>query len=137
MISPGMFERFVLPSLEKVSAAIGRSIYHLDGPEEIQHLDMLLAMPYVNAIQWVPLPQPPTAARPYPLQNFADKMSLEVYRRCLAAGKKVVLTGVNPAQTAEVFGALGGDGVFISTHCPTRSEADALINHAHRQGWVR
>ena len=30
-----------------------RSIYHLDGPGEIPHLDMLLDIPRLNGIQWV------------------------------------------------------------------------------------
>jgi 5-methyltetrahydrofolate--homocysteine methyltransferase len=137
MISPKMFEKFVLPSLDKVSAAIGRSIYHLDGPEEIQHLDMILAMKHVNAIQWVPLPQPPSASRPYPLQRFDDAMSLDVYRRCLAAGKKVVLLGVSPAQVEPVINAAGSDGVFIYTGCPDKKSAEELISHAHKQKWIR
>ena len=129
MISPKMFEKFVLPSLDRVSRTIGRSIYHLDGPEEIQHLDMLLSLPYVHAIQWVPLPfQTPGAL----YQDFADKQSLEVYKRTLAAGKKVVIMGVHPSQVEYIFNETGGDGVFAYVNHWDKKEADEFIEHAGR-----
>lgn len=139
MISARMFEKFVLPSLDKVSTAIGQSIYHLDGPGEIQHLDMLLSLSHVHAIQWVPLPHAnytdQKKDRKFYFQDFADAQSLDIYRRTLAAGKKVVLLGVNPRQVADIYNAIGCDGVYIQTHCPTRKEADELIDHA-RKNWL-
>ncbi|MDR0219817.1 MAG: hypothetical protein LBI54_00240, partial [Lachnospiraceae bacterium] len=137
MISPAMFERFVLPSLDKVSAAIGRGIYHLDGPGEINHLDMILSLKHINAVQWVPLPQQVPHQPWVMLQDYADEMSFGVYRRCLAAGKKVVLLNIDYKQAGPIFNAVGGDGVFIFTSCPTKKEAEALIATAHQQKWVR
>ncbi|MCL2603514.1 MAG: hypothetical protein FWD90_03455 [Defluviitaleaceae bacterium] len=135
MLSPKQFERFVLPSLDRVSAAIGQTIYHLDGPEEIRHLDMLLSLKYVNAIQWVPLPTLALPGGGY-TQNFADKMSLDIYRHAKAAGKKIMLYGVRAEQIQTIFNAVGRDGIFIYTYCGTRKDADALVEHAERN-WVR
>lgn len=138
MFSPAMFEKFALPSLDKVSSAIGNSIYHLDGPGEIPHLDMLLSLKHVHSIQWVPLPQVaglgPTS---YSTARFEDEMSLDIYRRTKAAGKKVVLLGVPPSQIETIYNAVGSDGVFICTYINTRKDADALIEHAHQQKWLR
>ena len=136
MISPEMFEKFVLPSLDKVSAAIGQSIYHLDGPGEIKHLDMLLSLKHVNAIQWVPLPTAKLKNYANYTQDFADEMSLNVYRRTLAAGKKVVLVWVKPQQVPVILDAVGCDGVFMEIICQTRKEADELIDYA-RKNWLR
>ena len=134
MISPAMFEKFVLPSLDRVSKEIGNSIYHLDGPEEIAHLDMLLSLKHFHAVQWVPLPNPlPTGGA---LQYYNDELSFGVYRRCLKAGKKVVLLGVSPSQVADIYNNVGTDGVYILTHCPSRKEADQLIEHANNN-WLK
>jgi 5-methyltetrahydrofolate--homocysteine methyltransferase len=137
MISPAMFERFVLPSLDKVSTAIGRGIYHLDGPGEIHHLDMILSLKNISAVQWVPLPKQHTGKAGVVMrQDYADEMSLGVYRRCLAAGKKVVLLNIEPKQVEPIFNAVGSDGVFIFTSCQAQKEAEALIASAHQQKWI-
>ena len=47
MISPPIFERFVLPDLEI-------TCNHLDGENQILHLDMLLAIENLSSIQWIP-----------------------------------------------------------------------------------
>ena len=136
MISPAMFEKFVLPSLDRVSAAIGQSVYHLDGPEEIRHLSMILSLPHVHAIQWVPLPQASAGKPGSSRQDFADELSLDVYRRTLAAGKKVVLLGVHPEQIPLIFDTVGSDGVFIQSNCSTRCQAEDLIATA-RRNWLK
>ena len=136
MISPAMFERFVMPSLDMITSTIGRGMYHLDGPEQIKHLDMLLSLEHVHAIQWVPLPIARGGANRRAIQDFADDMSLNVYRRTLAAGKKVVLLMVNPDQVSRIFDAVGTDGVFIISVCPKRAQADEMIAHALKH-WVK
>ena len=54
MISPDMFERFVLPDLEACCSHLDYSFYHLDGKGQIPHLDMLLGIENLRGIQWIP-----------------------------------------------------------------------------------
>ncbi len=54
MISPAMFERFVLPDLAACCEALDHGFYHLDGEGEIRHLDMLLSLERLRGIQWIP-----------------------------------------------------------------------------------
>jgi len=54
MISPDMFERWVLPDLTTCCEHLDHSFYHLDGPGELAHLDHLCNMPELNGIQWIP-----------------------------------------------------------------------------------
>lgn len=54
MISPAMFEEFVVPEIEELGKYLDYIIWHLDGPEEIKHLDTLLGLPEIKAIQVVP-----------------------------------------------------------------------------------
>jgi 5-methyltetrahydrofolate--homocysteine methyltransferase len=54
MISPQMFERFVLPDLATCCEKLDHGFYHLDGKGQIKHLDMLLSLPRLRGIQWIP-----------------------------------------------------------------------------------
>ena len=52
MISPEHFKEFVLPELEEVSSWLDHTNYHLDGQEQIRHLDMILSVKGIDNIQW-------------------------------------------------------------------------------------
>lgn len=54
MISPRMFERFVLPDLVACCEALDYAFYHMDGIGQIPHLDMLLSIERLRGIQWQP-----------------------------------------------------------------------------------
>jgi len=54
MISPEMFNEFELPSLTKEIASVDASIYHLDGPDALQHVESLCAIDPLDMIQWMP-----------------------------------------------------------------------------------
>ena len=63
MISPKMFERFVLPDLSACCDHLDYPFYHLDGKGQIPHLDMLLSLDRLRGIQWIPGDgQPPAEA---------------------------------------------------------------------------
>ncbi|MEI6602032.1 MAG: hypothetical protein WCL54_00935 [Clostridia bacterium] len=54
MIGPEMFAEFTLPELTASSKRLSRSMYHLDGVGQLPHLDQVLAIPSLGAVQWVP-----------------------------------------------------------------------------------
>ena len=58
-----MFLEFVVPELESLSEYLDYMVFHLDGPDEIKHLETLLDMPFIDAIQWVPGVGNPTASQ--------------------------------------------------------------------------
>lgn len=53
MLSPAQFEALVMPSIRRQIAAVGRAIFHLDGPAAARHADTLMAVPELDAIQYV------------------------------------------------------------------------------------
>jgi hypothetical protein len=53
MISKKMFDDVFLPGIAKECKFLETSIYHLDGPGALRHLDSLLEIRELNAIQWV------------------------------------------------------------------------------------
>ncbi len=95
MISSKMFERFVLPDLEMACKYLEFPFYHLDGIGQIKHLDMLLSIPNLRGIQWVPGDGQPPAEKWLPL-----------LKRILDAGKLVEVT-VSSEGAIEITKSLG------------------------------
>jgi hypothetical protein len=54
MISPEMFNQFEVPPLTKEIAGLEASIYHLDGPGALRHVESLCAIEQLDMIQWMP-----------------------------------------------------------------------------------
>jgi hypothetical protein len=54
LMSPTQFREFVQPSLRKQCKQLDHSIYHLDGPDAIRHLDALMEIEELDALQWTP-----------------------------------------------------------------------------------
>lgn len=100
MISPQFFDEFVKPELYASCKKLDHSLYHLDGIGELNHLDSILAMPELDAVQWVPGDgKPPQAEWP------------DVMRRIAAAGKKQQILGPGMAhfdQAASILGTAKG-----------------------------
>jgi hypothetical protein len=67
MISPRMFERFVMPDLVACCAHLDYGFYHLDGKGEIPHLDHLLSIERLRGVQWQPGDGQPLADHWLPL----------------------------------------------------------------------
>jgi hypothetical protein len=91
--------------------------YHLDGTTALQHLDSLLAMEEIDAIEWTPQSGLPQAGAPE---------WYELYRRIKAAGKSVHAFGVEPDEIKPLIRAVGPEGLCITTYAATETEARAL-----------
>ncbi|MDI7275552.1 MAG: hypothetical protein QME94_06205 [Anaerolineae bacterium] len=123
MISSKMFEVLFLPGLEQQTRWIDRTVYHLDGPGEIAHLDALLSLPRLNAIQWIPNPAQRRATHWLPL-----------FRRIQAGGKGLyVYAFADEVET--LLDELRPEGLLINTTCATPGDADELMARVSR--WSR
>lgn len=78
MIGTEMFKEFAKDELIALTEKIPHTIYHLDGPGELRHLDELLSIKNLNAVQWVP-------GAGAPKQNEWS----EVYQKISEAGKGI------------------------------------------------
>ncbi len=116
MISPRMFERFVLPDLVACCGALDHGFYHLDGKGQIPHLDMLLSLERLRGIQWIPGEGAPPPERWLPL-----------LKRIRDAGKLCQLY-VTPEGARTIVRALGGRGfAFHIREFMSREEAEEFI----------
>lgn len=117
MISPDMFKEFVLPDLQYQTEYLERSIYHLDGPGEVPHLDHILSLPRLSAIQWTP---GDGAA------SLTDECWYELYQRIQVAGKSLVLLGCEPEGCEKLLKHISTKGLYISCYADDEQEAKEI-----------
>jgi 5-methyltetrahydrofolate--homocysteine methyltransferase len=98
MISPQMFEQFVLPDVVACCEALDHCFYHLDGKGQISHLDILLSLEQLDGVQWIP-----GAGMPRPEEW------LPLLKRIRDAGKLCQLY-VTPQGARTIIRELGGRG---------------------------
>ena len=122
MISPEQFEEFVLPHIIEQVNYMERSIYHLDGPGEIPHLDTLLDIPGLTGIQWVA-----GAGQP----SLWDECWFPMYKKIQDKKKNIVLIGGiterDMAGAERLIKTLDPTGVYISTWCSSPQKADEMV----------
>ena len=53
MISSDQYEELLVEEIEKEVDYLDASIYHLDGPDALRHLDRILQIPKLDGVQWV------------------------------------------------------------------------------------
>jgi hypothetical protein len=120
MISPAMFREFFLPAIAQQTEWVPRTIYHLDGPDALRHLDDLLSLPRLTGIQWVP------GAGAPPMSDWLD-----VLKRILAAGK-LLYVSCEPEEVEVLLRELPHRGLLLDTACGTPEEARGLVKLAAR-----
>ena len=125
MLSPDMFEEFVLGDLVELTEFLDHSIYHLDGTGEIPHLDHLLSIPRLNAIQW-------TAGAGKP--DVASKEWFDLYDRIQAAGKGLVLFSEEPEQVENLLRHVSTRSLFLSVGGCDDYTAKQLVEIADKIG---
>jgi hypothetical protein len=117
MFSPQMYRRFVVPALTAQCAWLDHSLYHLDGTQAMAHLDALLEIAPLDAIEWTPQAG---------IETGGHKRWHELYRRILAAGKSVQVVNVEPGEVVPLLDAIGNRGVYILMQFKDEREAEQI-----------
>jgi len=116
MISTDQFKEFVLPGILEEMNGMTHNIFHLDGPGVARHLDVLLELPQINAIQWVP-----GTGAGEPIMQW-----IELLKRIQQAGKSMVIT-LKKEELDEFMQAMSPKGVFISIPTGEPQEQKGLL----------
>lgn len=120
--SPAMFDEFVLPRLAKECAFLDRSMYHLDGHQCICHLDSVLSIAELDAVEWTPDPQVPSGGSP---EWYG------MYRKILGAGKSLWVANARPCEVAPLLDAIGTAGVYLTVDVGNAGEYDEAYTEAY------
>jgi hypothetical protein len=118
MISKEMFGEFILPELKEELAHVDASIFHLDGPGALKHLDTLLQLPNLNGIQWVYGAGQPSASHWIP-----------VLKKIQDAGK-LIQVYIEPDELDILLQELKPEGVMYLTGCNSEEQAKELLKKA-------
>lgn len=121
MVSPQMYDEFILPDVEANGRRYGSLWYHLDGGDAKQHLPRLLSMPYLRVLQYTPAPcEPPNGPA-----------HIDFYRKVQSAGK-IVHIQVAKEDVEPLCRALDPSRLVLSTWCSSIAEGEALLESAKR-----
>lgn len=120
MISADMFEEMVMPELELELAYLDASIFHLDGPDALRHLDRLLESKALQGVQWVYGEGQPTAT-----------YWIEVIQRIQRAGKCVHIRAT-PQELPVLLEHVKPEGVLYQISARSEDEANALLALAEK-----
>lgn len=117
MMSPQAFKEVALDAIIEEARHFKHNIFHVDGSGVANHLDTLLAIPEIQAYQWV--------------QGVgADKPIMQwvpLIRRIQAAGKSAVVD-LQPSELDAFMEAVRPEGIFLCVDEPTAEGQQAIIN---------
>ncbi len=118
MLSEEMFDEFVLPVVLQEIALYDASIFHLDGPGALKHLDKLLEIDSLTGIQWVYGAGNPTAAHWIP-----------ILKKIQAAGK-VIHIDITWEDLDPLLAELKPEGLMLCASLPTEEAAREMLKKA-------
>jgi hypothetical protein len=118
IISEAMFEEFLLPEISAEAAHLDNSLYHLDGPLAIRHVEALCSIEELDGIQWTP------GAGQKPMRDWAPLL-----KKIQDLGKCVYI-GAPCDDVLGIVEQLDPGMLFIVTNARSAEDADALVRAA-------
>lgn len=119
MISPDNYEQYIVPGLEMELNMLDASMYHLDGPGALRHLDRILKFPTLNGVQWV-----------YGAGQPSARYWIEVLQRIQNSGK-LIQVNCEMDDVIPICQALNPEGVHLIVHgCENADDAKILLRLA-------
>ena len=115
MISPDAFQRLFLGPLIETMHTVDRRIYHLDGANALHHLDTLLDLPELHAIEWVPG------------VGREEIMQWVPLLRHIQGKGKAIQVSVAPHEVEPLLAELQPEGLCLCTHSASESEGRRLL----------
>lgn len=118
MIGEDDFRTFSLPFLREQTEKIDFTLYHLDGVDAIRHLDAVLEMEKLNAVQWTP---------GYGQPQGGDPQWYDLYKRILAGGKSIMANWVTLDELEPLIDHVGNQGLHINVDFKNESEIEQAL----------
>jgi hypothetical protein len=124
MVSDETARELILPSILTEMQTLERSIFHLDGPQALRHLDILLEIPQLSAVQWV------YGAGAGPASRW-----IETYQKIQRSGKSFQLIAETADDALRVLETIGPRGVWlqIDEWFDSIDEADAFLTEVEKR----
>lgn len=121
MISKEQFNEFYLPFLKKEVKPMTHNVFHLDGKEVARHLDSILEIPEIHAIQWV--------------QGVGDDRPIlqwiPLIKKIQAAGKSVVVD-LERKELEDFVGSMDPKGLMLCIASDEEDEQREILKRVER-----
>jgi 5-methyltetrahydrofolate--homocysteine methyltransferase len=120
LLSPDMFREFVLPEIEFEAQFLDNCCFHLDGADSLKHLDDILAIEQIDAIQWIP--------------GAGNKPQLEwpeLLHKIQSANKAIILY-LTPDEVKQIHGEYDPRLVVYEVHADSPQQGQELLDWLKR-----
>lgn len=115
LVAPATAREFLLPGLLRQARHVDHALMHLDGPETLDKLEMLLDAPEIHGIQW----QPGAA-------HSEMTQWIPLMRRILGAGK-LLYVRCRPEEVEPILRALPARGLLLSVGARDEDEGRRIL----------
>ena len=122
MFSKDMYREFVVDELKQQMEWLEYPVYHFDGIEQEQHLDYILGLDRLKAIQWTHVAGQPSASHYLP-----------VLKRMQSAGKALIIMAP-PDDVPILLENLSRKGLYIHTEADDVETAKEIIRYVEKNG---
>lgn len=129
-MSPQQFRDLIQPSIRKQCNSLDYTLYHLDGPDSVKHLDAILEVEGLRALQFTP-----GAGKP----DAGDETWFPIYDKVINAGKSLwcMLTEDNLLKNVEhadrIVKRYGCKGVYLLFPVMDEDDAYNLLSRADKE----
>ena len=120
MISTEMFRKFTLPALIEEAQFVDHCVYHMDGVNQINHADDILAIKEIDVIQWVP-----GAGQ----EEMFSRKWRDILKKFQKAGKGLWIYGEYGLDVVkDIYSDLNPQGLVFEINGSTQQEVESIIN---------
>ncbi|MBN1131946.1 MAG: hypothetical protein JXR52_05660 [Bacteroidales bacterium] len=123
MISEEDFRKFAQPYFREQCRNIEYTLYHLDGVDAIRHLDAILEIEELKAVQWTP---------GYGQPQGGDSGWYNLYKRIKSAGKSVMPCWVTVEEMEPLLDYVGPEGMNILMDFRSEKDVDRALEIRER-----
>jgi len=120
MISKGQYDEYFLPYLQRQLKYVDKGFYHLDGCEQLRHLDSLLSIDELKAIQWQAVESQPSPVK------FIPEL-----KRIQEAGRGIILY-VEEDELEPIMSGLSSKGLFLWMDARSKQHADDIVKRVEK-----
>lgn len=115
IISSSYFDEFCLPVIRREAEMFRHNVFHLDGPGVARHLDSILTLPNLVAVQWVQ-----GYSVDAPIMQWVP-----LIKKIQSAGKSVIVD-LQPSELDEFVKAVDPTGVMLWINAGPESQREIL-----------
>ncbi len=132
LMSPTQFNTLIIPALRAQAKQLNNVLYHLDGPDAIKHLNSVMEIEEIDALQWTSGDYNP---------DGLNEMWYEIYDKAAAANKCIWVKAYDGNVEDFIVGSeklvrrYGSKRLLIMYPEMSQKDATTLIDYAEKN-WV-